>query len=179
MARTIMSVFNSQNSRASGANASDAEHAAASIPGTTGAIQRSVMTLGKTLRFKGELSADEDLVLLGRVEGSITHTESLTVGVGGVVIGDLRARVITIKGTVEGDLEATESIFIAPTANVLGDLVAPRVSIVEGAMFNGSVEMKRAEAAAAAPKSGESAAIVPASDAVVGDKEVDRLLGDR
>jgi len=174
MARTIMSVFNGQSGRAGDANASsdasDAESAAAS---NSGAAQRSVMTLGKTLFFKGELSADEDLVLLGRVEGSITHTESLTVGVGGVVIGDLRARVITIKGTVEGDLEATESIVIAPSANVLGDLVAPRVSVVEGAVFNGIVKMPRA-VAAEMPKAGTS----PAGDKVLSDKTVDKLLAN-
>ncbi len=32
------------------------------------------MVLGKTLSFKGELAADEDLLLMGRVEGTITHT---------------------------------------------------------------------------------------------------------
>ena len=104
------------------------------------------MTLGKTLTFKGELAADEDMVLLGRVEGSISHTASLTVGPGGVVIGDVRARLITIKGTVEGDLEATESIVIAPTANVLGDLFAPCIAIVEGATFIGAVKMTAAPA---------------------------------
>jgi cytoskeletal protein CcmA (bactofilin family) len=176
MARTIMSVFNSQSGRANGANAlSDASDAPgaesedASNSGAPGAAPRSVMTLGKTLVFKGELSADEDLVLLGRVEGSITHTESLTVGVGGVVIGDLHGRVVTIKGSVEGDISATESIFIAPTANVRGDLVAPRISVIEGAMFNGAVEMLRAVATDA--KAGASAA-----GKVLAEKTVDRLL---
>src|SRR5579862_6220317 len=56
--------------------------------------------LGKTLIFKGELAADEDLILQGRVEGSIHHTQSLTVGVDGVVIGDTHARSILIEGTV-------------------------------------------------------------------------------
>jgi cytoskeletal protein CcmA (bactofilin family) len=180
MARTIMSVFNGQNGRAGGANApSDAESTPASNSGAPGVAHRSVMTLGKTLTFKGALSADEDLVLLGRVEGSITHTESLTVGIGGVVIGDLRARVITIKGTVEGDLEATESIVIAPTANVLGDLVAPRVCIVDGAMFNGAVDMPRA-ATAEVPKAGASPSGSPAGESVpLSDQTVDRLLSDR
>jgi cytoskeletal protein CcmA (bactofilin family) len=179
MARTIMSVFNGQNGRTSGAdapsNAADAESTAAANSGAPGTAHRSVMTLGKTLTFKGELSADEDLVLLGRVEGSITHTESLTVGVGGVVIGDLQARVITIKGTVEGDLEATESIVIAPTATVVGDLVAPRVSIVEGATFNGAVNMARA-VVADVPKAAVAPSISPAGQDVLSDKTVDQLL---
>ena len=41
--------------------------------------------LGPTLRFRGELSAQEDLIIQGSVEGSITHTQSLTVGTDGTM----------------------------------------------------------------------------------------------
>ncbi len=71
-------------------------------------------------------------------------------GIGGVVIGDIKARAITVKGTVDGDLEASESIAITPTANVLGDLTAPRVGIVEGARFVGSVKMTHISVTASA-----------------------------
>jgi hypothetical protein len=36
--------------------------------------------LGPTLVFKGELIAEEDLVLKGTVEGTIQHTASLKIG---------------------------------------------------------------------------------------------------
>src|SRR5262252_3017670 len=91
--------------------------------------------LGKTLIFKGELSADEDLILQGRVEGSIHHTQSLTVGVDGVVIGDTHARSIVVEGTVEGDLRASVSVLVMATAKVRGNIAAPRVGITEGANF--------------------------------------------
>ena len=180
MAKNIMSVFGAHSGRAAGASdsssSSDAEASAMSVPGASGASARSVMTLGRTLSFKGELAADEDLVLLGRVEGTISHTASVTVGAGGVVIGDIRACFITVKGTVEGDLEATESIVIAPTANVIGDLAAPRVGIVEGARFVGAVKMTSAPLSDAwkadAPPSDS-----PAGEGIVNDKAADRILG--
>ena len=99
---------------------------------------------GPTLRFKGELRADEDFVLQGRIEGSIHHTQNLTIGTDGVVKGDSRARSIVVEGTVEGDLYALESISIRPTARVLGNLLAPRVAIADGAHFNGKVDMASA-----------------------------------
>src|SRR5215831_5016164 len=102
---------------------------------------RKVSVLGKTLVFKGELSADEDIVLQGRVEGSIHHTQSVTVGIDGVVIGDTHARSILVEGTVEGDLRGVVSVLIAATATVRGNIAAPRVGIMEGANFNGSVDM--------------------------------------
>src|SRR5450631_4401344 len=63
--------------------------------------------LGPTLRFRGELSAQEDLIVQGSVEGSITHTQSLTVGTDGSMKGDIRARVIVIDGFFLGDPSAT------------------------------------------------------------------------
>lgn len=132
------------------------------------------MTLGKLLTFKGEMSADEDMVFLGRMEGSISHTESLTIGVGSVVVGNLRARLLVIKGTVDGDLEASESIVIAPTAVVNGDLVSPRISIVEGALFNGAVRMARAESAV---KPKPEAAMAAAPEGPLSNGAVEVILG--
>ena len=103
--------------------------------------------LGPTLRFKGELSAQEDLVIQGSVEGSITHTQSLTIGTDGTMKGDIRARVIIVDGKVEGDLYATESVNIRATAKVKGNVFAPRVGITEGAFFQGQVEMQPSGAA--------------------------------
>ena len=103
--------------------------------------------LGPTLRFRGELSAQEDLVIQGSVEGSITHTQNLTVGTDGSMKGDIRARVIIIDGKVEGDLYATESVSIRATAKVKGNVFAPRVGITEGAFFQGQIEMQPSGAA--------------------------------
>jgi cytoskeletal protein CcmA (bactofilin family) len=182
MAKNLMSVFGAQSGKASSGETTDAEAAkgATATPAPhseTGGLP--VMVLGKTLVFKGELSADEDMLLFGRVEGSIEHSSSLTVGIGGVVIGDIRARAITIKGSVEGDLEATESITIAPSANVEGDIAAPRVCIVEGAQFNGSVEMTEAPAREATAPARESAAVGADPNAVLSDKTVGTILGEK
>jgi cytoskeletal protein CcmA (bactofilin family) len=103
--------------------------------------------LGPTLKFRGELSAQEDLIVQGSVEGSITHTQSLTIGAEGSMKGDIRARVILVDGKVEGDLYATESVNIRATAKVKGNVYAPRVGIAEGAFFQGQVEMQPSGAA--------------------------------
>jgi len=103
--------------------------------------------LGPTLRFRGELSAQEDLIVQGSVEGSITHTQSLTMGTDGSMKGDIRARVIVIDGKVEGDLYATESVSIRATAKVKGNVFAPRVAIADGAFFQGQIEMQPSGAA--------------------------------
>jgi cytoskeletal protein CcmA (bactofilin family) len=103
--------------------------------------------LGPTLRFRGELSAQEDLIVQGSVEGSITHTQSLTIGTDGSMTGNIRARIIVVDGKVDGDLYATESVIIRATAKVKGNVFAPRVAVQDGAFFQGQVEMQPSGAA--------------------------------
>ena len=145
---------------------------------------KKVSVLGKTLVFKGELSADEDFILQGRVEGSIHHTQSVTIGVDGVVIGDTHARSIVIEGTVEGDLRGVVSVLIASTATVRGNISAPRVGIMEGANFNGSVDMsspvgavRGSEGNGNASASARTDSAAPSSDTGLSEKSVDKILG--
>lgn len=122
-----------------------AETRAAEARAPEAAARASV--LGPTLRFRGELSAQEDLIIQGSVEGSITHTQSLTVGTDGTMKGDIRARVTVVDGKIEGDMYATESVTIRATAKVKGNVFAPRVAITDGAFFQGQIEMQPSGAA--------------------------------
>lgn len=108
-------------------------------PYDTAAERTSV--LGPTLRFKGELHADEELMIRGQIEGSITHSQRITVCTEGVVKASIKAQIIAVEGTVEGDLQAEKSVQIKESARLKGNVHAPSVSIVEGAQFNGSVVM--------------------------------------
>ncbi|HEY0745415.1 MAG TPA: polymer-forming cytoskeletal protein [Steroidobacteraceae bacterium] len=108
--------------------------------------------LGPTLYFKGELNAEEDLLIQGRVEGSITHTQRLTVGPQGTVKANIKAQLIIVEGTVEGDLHAEKSVFVKESAKVCGNIFSPTVSITEGASFSGSIDMDGKKAAQSAGK---------------------------
>ena len=112
-----------------------------------------VPVLGKTLLFRGELTAEEDVILQGRVEGSIRHARNLTIGSEGSVQGDVYASHLTVEGLVEGDLHCSEGVVVLATAQVRGNIFAPRVGIMEGALFNGRIEM---DPGAAAARSGNS-----------------------
>ena len=103
--------------------------------------ERKIAVLGPTLRFKGELSAEEDFILQGRIEGSINHTQSVTIGTDGAVVGNIHARVVVIDGNVEGDLHGSESVVVHETGRVVGNIFAPRVGLVDGAVFNGRIDM--------------------------------------
>jgi len=97
--------------------------------------------LGPTLKFKGVLTADEDLLIQGRIEGSIKHTSSLTIGESGHIKADVKAEYIAVEGHVNGDLIGSKSVKVRETAKITGNIVSPNVSLVEGANFNGTIDM--------------------------------------
>ena len=107
--------------------------------------------IGPTLYFKGDLSAEEDLLIQGRVEGSVSHTQRLTVGPQGTVKANIRAQLIVVEGTVDGDLSAEKSIVVKESAKIVGNIAAPSVSIAEGATFSGNIDMGPKKEAAARP----------------------------
>jgi len=117
-------------------------------PYDTAAERTSV--LGPTLRFKGELHADEELLIRGQIEGSITHSQRVIVCAEGNVKANITAQVIAVEGTVEGDLQAAKAVHVKATARLKGNIQAPNVSIVDGAHFNGSIAMDESKRAAAA-----------------------------
>lgn len=100
-----------------------------------------VSTLGPTMVLKGSVIAKEDLLLRGRVEGSIEHTARLRISEEGSVKGEITAKQITVQGTVEGDMRGAESVAVQATAKVSGNIYARSIRLMEGARFSGSIDM--------------------------------------
>ena len=121
-------------------------------------VPETPCVLGATLKFKGALSADEDLIIQATVEGAIAiPRKKLTIGQKGRVKADIRALQIIAEGTVEGDLHSEEAVIITKSADVSGNIFAPRISIENGATFNGRIEMRREPASKPAAKPAEPA----------------------
>jgi cytoskeletal protein CcmA (bactofilin family) len=110
--------------------------------------RRAVAWVGKSVIFKGELISSEDMIIDGRVEGTIeVHDHALTVGPGAQIEADIAARSVTIRGSVTGTITASNLVEIRETGSVEGDIVAPHVSVAEGAVVRGRIDTltKRAD----------------------------------
>lgn len=105
--------------------------------------------IGSSIVIKGELTAQEDIVVSGRVEGSITVPgHAVTVRPGAVLVADIEARAIEVSGKVSGTLSADERIELKETANVEGELLAPALKLEHGASFQGKAETTKGKAKA-------------------------------
>lgn len=105
------------------------------------ATSSTTSVIGPTLVVRGEVTAKEDLLIRGRVEGRIDHNQTLTVHAEGTVEAVVKAKEIHIEGTVKGDLFGTERVKVCETGKVIGNVCAPRVGVMEGAAFKGMVDM--------------------------------------
>ena len=95
--------------------------------------------IGKGLFIKGELHGEEDLIIEGVVEGTITMAKSLTIETDGRIKADIETENVIIKGEMEGDLKARGKIELHTGARLKGDMVAPRVEIEDGAYYKGHI----------------------------------------
>jgi cytoskeletal protein CcmA (bactofilin family) len=103
--------------------------------------------VGSTVVIKGELTAQEDLVIAGRVEGTISVTGHLVVvEAGAQVVGDITSAGVVVSGTVRGSLLAEERINVEAGADLQGDISAPRIAVADGAVVNGRIETVKASA---------------------------------
>ncbi len=97
--------------------------------------------IGKGLFIKGELHGEEDLIIEGSVEGTITMQKSLTIETGGRIKADIETENITVRGEMVGDVRAREKITIHAGGRLLGDMTAPRIEVEDGAYFKGEIDM--------------------------------------
>ena len=110
------------------------------------------MANGKSIVIKGEISGAEDLVIAGKVEGTIRLANcTLTLAEGAHVDGGIEAGSIIVSGTVTGSLHATTRVDIRPAATVGGEIRTPVLVIDDGATVSAKIEMPKAAAPARLP----------------------------
>jgi cytoskeletal protein CcmA (bactofilin family) len=98
---------------------------------------------GSTLVFKGELSADEEILIEGTVEGTIAHhSKNVIIGKQGRVSALIHANSITIHGRVDGDIHGDVMVVLTDGCEVSGKIFCPRIVMEDGAKFDGTIQMK-------------------------------------
>jgi cytoskeletal protein CcmA (bactofilin family) len=100
--------------------------------------------LGMNSSFKGELNVKGTLRVDGSVEGQL-DADYLILSESAEVKGEIKGKKIIIGGKMDGTVRAQELVEVKSKGKVFGDIFTPKLAIIEGAEFNGKVEMKKAE----------------------------------
>jgi cytoskeletal protein CcmA (bactofilin family) len=124
------------------------------------AVENTPARIGKSVVICGEVKGSEDLIVDGRVEGTVNLAESrLTIGPNAHVAADLSAKDVLILGQLQGNVVASGRVELRAGCVVEGDIRALRLAVEDNAVFRGKVDLtqgvaKGAESANAAPAGG-------------------------
>jgi cytoskeletal protein CcmA (bactofilin family) len=103
-------------------------------------------TIGRTLFIKGEISGSEALYIDGRIEGKISLPENrVTIGRNGSVQANIAAREVVVMGKVTGNIECTDRVDIRSEGVVNGDVSTVRISVEDGAVLKGGIEVRNGD----------------------------------
>src|SRR5687768_8787361 len=95
--------------------------------------------LGPDAKFKGELSFEKGMRVMGQFEGKVTTPGRVHVAKEAKMQADVEAGGIVVEGEVQGNLSANDRIELKQSARYEGDLRASKLVVDEGAVFNGHV----------------------------------------
>ena len=103
-------------------------------------------TIGRTLVIKGEISGAEALYIDGRIEGKISLPDNrITIGRNGVVQANIIAREVVVMGKVSGNIDCSDRVDIRSEGSVTGDVSTIRISVEDGAVLKGGIQVRSGE----------------------------------
>ena len=97
--------------------------------------------LGPDAKFKGELSFEKGMRVMGNFEGKVNTPGRLHIAKEAKMHADVEAGGIIVEGEVQGNLSASDRIELKNSARYEGDLRANKLVVDEGAVFNGHVSV--------------------------------------
>jgi cytoskeletal protein CcmA (bactofilin family) len=105
------------------------------------ANQEFPTVLGPDAVFKGEMSFEKGMRVMGRFEGKVVSSGRVHVAREAKVQADMEAGAIIVEGEIQGNLSASDRIELKQSARYEGDLRAAKLVVDEGAVFSGHVSV--------------------------------------
>ncbi len=93
--------------------------------------------------IKGEIHAEGDLRIDGKVEGNIGCKGKVVVGVKGEIFGQIQCENAEIMGCVEGDMKVNGNVSLKQSSVFHGGMITQTLDIEPGALFNGTCKMEK------------------------------------
>ena len=108
--------------------------------------------LGKGSSFEGKLLFEGSVRIDGKFTGEIISTDTLIIGEGAEVKGEIQVGSLVIVGDFSGNAKAINSIELRAPAKVRGGLTTASIVIERGVFFDGTCKMDTgSEATASKP----------------------------
>ncbi|MFN3801850.1 polymer-forming cytoskeletal protein [Belliella pelovolcani] len=97
--------------------------------------------ISKETVIKGDIRAQGNIRIEGRVEGIVDSKNKIVIGDSALLIGNLKAVEAEISGKIEGEVHCSGVLFLKKSAIVNGDIFTQKLVVENGATFNGRCQM--------------------------------------
>jgi cytoskeletal protein CcmA (bactofilin family) len=104
--------------------------------------------IGEGSIFEGKIKSEASLRVEGQMVGDIECGGDVTIGEGGKATSNITARNVVIAGVVHGNVATSGTLTLTNTGKLFGNTAAHSLTIVEGAVFQGTSQMEGKGAAA-------------------------------
>jgi cytoskeletal protein CcmA (bactofilin family) len=105
----------------------------------SGGQPQNVLSSGAS--FRGTLQVEDDVRIDGTFQGDVVTRGTLEVSSGAKFSGSIDASFARIAGSFEGDIRCSEQTELLPGSKVKGEIVTRRLSVQDGAVFDGNIKM--------------------------------------
>ena len=130
----------------------------------TAPSQNETSYFGKNLMIKGRISGNGNVIILGGLDGEFNLRGRVKIAQPAKIKGEVKADVISVNGNVQGKLAAQERLHLDQTARIEGQIITPKLSIAEGASFNGEITMSGNVTKASKPSAADAAPVTQKPD---------------
>lgn len=106
----------------------------------SGRVEGNVQCNGKleiTGMIRGNSTSSEVFSDAAKIEGEITSTGTVKIGLGSVVVGNITATSAVIAGAVKGDIDVQGPVVVDTSAVIVGNIKSRSVQINNGAVIEG------------------------------------------
>ena len=101
----------------------------------------NITIIGRDAQFKGDLSFENNLQILGSFEGKLTTTGKLEISSEAIVKADIEANTVVVAGSIQGNLLVIDLVELSKTSKIIGDIECGRLTMSAGASFEGNFKI--------------------------------------
>lgn len=104
-----------------------------------------VNIIAASTKLVGDISTESDIRIDGLLQGNLTTSGRLIVGISGQINGEVICNNAEIEGKTEGKITVSELLTLKSTSNINGEVITGQLKIEPGAIFSGNCKMNKAE----------------------------------
>ena len=125
-------------------------------------VDTKSLVVGREIRFKGEITSCEQVMIEGQIEASLTDARRIQIGPTGVFRGTADVAEADISGRFDGELTVRDRLTVRATGRVNGKIRYGRIVIDAGGEIAGEVQL-------ISPDSGQRSGMVRALPRAAGE----------